>query len=93
VLRPPNQLHHPHESEVDIDGIFVEMGYISQTAFVKDLVHLNSNNEFIVEKYCNTSRYGIFAPGDVTDVPYKQAVISAGQGSIAVLSTYNYIQK
>ena len=69
------------------------MGYIAKTDFVKDLVQLNSSNEIIVNKYCATSRQEIFAAGDVTDVPYKQAVISAGQGSIAALSAYNYIQK
>ena len=80
-------------SKLDIDGVFVEMGYIAKTDFVKDLVQLNNSNEIIVDKYCATSRPGIFAAGDVTDVPYKQAVISAGQGSIAALSAYNYIQK
>jgi thioredoxin reductase (NADPH) len=80
-------------SKLDIDGVFVEMGYIAKTDFVKDLVQLNNSNEIIVDKYCATSRQGIFAAGDVTDVPYKQAVISAGQGSIAALSAYNYIQK
>jgi thioredoxin reductase (NADPH) len=83
----------PSQSNLDIDGVFVEMGYIAKTDFVKDLVQLNNSNEIIVDKYCATSRPGIFAAGDVTDVPYKQAVISAGQGSIAALSAYNYIQK
>ena len=46
-----------------------------------------------MDKFGATSAEGIFAAGDVTDVPYKQAVISAGQGSIAALSAYNYIQK
>jgi thioredoxin reductase (NADPH) len=69
------------------------MGYIAKTDFVKGLIQLNNSNEIIVDKYCATTRQGIFAAGDVTDVPYKQAVISAGQGSIAALSAYNYIQK
>jgi thioredoxin reductase (NADPH) len=77
------------ESKLDVDGIFVEMGYIVKTDFIKELVQLNSSNEIIVDKYCATSTPGIFAAGDVTDVPYKQA----GQGSIAALSAYNYIQK
>jgi thioredoxin reductase (NADPH) len=81
------------QSKLDVDGIFVEMGYIAKTDFVKELVQINSSNEIIVDKYCATSKPGIFAAGDVTDVPYKQAVISAGQGSIAALSAYNYIQK
>ena len=71
------------ESKLDVDGIFVEMGYVARTDIVKDLVKLNDNKEIIVDKHCGTSAKGIFAAGDVTDVPYKQAIISAGQGAIA----------
>jgi thioredoxin reductase (NADPH) len=81
------------ESKIAVDGVFVEMGYIAKTDIVKDLVQLNNNHEIVVDKYCATSRKGIYAAGDVTDVPYKQAVISSGQGAIAALSAYNYIQK
>ena len=81
------------ESKLDVDGIFVEMGYVARTDIVKDLVKLNGSKEIIVDKYCSTSSKGIFAAGDVTDVPYKQAIISAGQGAIAALSAYNYIQR
>ena len=81
------------ESKIAVDGVFVEMGYIAKTDIVKDLVQLNDNQEIVVDKYCATSCEGIFAAGDVTDVPYKQAVISSGQGAIAALSAYNYIQK
>jgi thioredoxin reductase (NADPH) len=81
------------ELNLDVDGIFVEMGYVAKTDIVKDLVQLNGNKEIIVDKYCSTSTKGIFAAGDVTDVPYKQAIISAGQGAIAALSAYNYLQR
>ena len=81
------------ESKLNVDGIFVEMGYTAKTDIVKDLVQLNGNKKIIVDKYCATSNEGIFAAGDVTDVPYKQAIVSAGQGAIAALSAYNYIQK
>jgi thioredoxin reductase (NADPH) len=81
------------ESKLEVDGIFVEMGYTSRTDLVKDLVQLDGNKEIIVDKYCGTSTKGIFAAGDVTDVPYKQAIISAGQGAIAALSAYNHLQK
>jgi thioredoxin reductase (NADPH) len=81
------------ESKIAVDGVFVEMRYIAKTDIVKDLVQLNDDKEIIVDKYGATSCEGIFAAGDVTDVPYKQAVISAGQGAIAALSAYNYIQK
>jgi thioredoxin reductase (NADPH) len=81
------------ESKLDVDGIFVEMGYVARTDIVKDLVKLNDSKEIIVDKYCGTSAKGIFAAGDVTDVPYKQAIISAGEGAIAALSAYNYLQR
>jgi thioredoxin reductase (NADPH) len=81
------------ESKLDTDGIFVEMGYAARTDIVKDLVQLDGNKEIVVDKYCGTSTKGVFAAGDVTDVPYKQAIISAGQGAIAALSAYNYIQR
>jgi thioredoxin reductase (NADPH) len=81
------------ESKLDVDGIFVEMGYVARTDIVKDLVKLNSSKEIVVDKYCTTSSKGIFAAGDVTDVPYKQSIISAGQGAVAALSAYNYLQK
>ncbi len=80
-------------SELEVDGIFIEMGYVAKTDIVKDIVTLNGNREIIVDKECATSHPGIFAAGDVTDTPYKQAVISAGQGCIAALSAYNYLQK
>lgn len=81
------------EKELEVDGVFIEMGYIAKTDFVKGLVQLNANKEIMVDKFCNTSHPGIFAAGDVTDVPFKQAVVSAGQGCIAALTAYNYIQK
>jgi thioredoxin reductase (NADPH) len=81
------------ESKLDTDGIFVEMGYAARTDIVKDLVQLDGNKEIVVDKYCGTSTKGVFAAGDVTDVPYKQAIISAGQGAIAALSAYNYLQR
>jgi thioredoxin reductase (NADPH) len=79
--------------EIRVDGLFVEMGYVAKTEFVKDLVLLNSRNEIEVDANCATSHPGIFAAGDVTNVPFKQAVNSAGQGAIAALSAYNYIQR
>ncbi len=79
--------------EVEADGIFIEIGYVAKTEFLKDLVRLNSRNEVEIDKDGSTSHEGIFAAGDVTNVTYKQAVISAAQGSIAALTAYNYIQR
>lgn len=79
--------------EMQADGIFIEIGYLAKTEFLKDILMLNSKNEIVVDRDGNTSHPGIFAAGDVTNVTYKQAVISAAQGSIAALTAYNYIQR
>lgn len=79
--------------ELQVEGLFIEMGYVARTDFVSELVELTKNREIVTDKLGNTSQEGVFAAGDVTDIPYKQAVISAGQGSAAALSAYNYVQK
>ncbi|RLE75387.1 MAG: hypothetical protein DRJ56_05840 [Thermoprotei archaeon] len=79
--------------ELEVDGVFIEMGYAPKTEFLRGLVELNERGEVVVNKLCETSCPGIFAAGDVTDVPYKQAVISAGQGAVAALSAYNYVAR
>lgn len=81
------------EKELDVDGVFVEMGYVTKTEFLKGLLELNGLGEIVVNKDCTTSMPGIFAAGDITDIPFKQAVISAGMGATAALSAYNYVQK
>ncbi len=81
------------ESELEVDGVFVEMGYMAKTDWMKGFVQLNENGEIVTDKLGMTSRPGVFAAGDVTDTLYKQAVIAAAQGAIAALSAYNYIQQ
>jgi len=80
------------KSEIGIDGIFVEIGYETKTKWIKDLVRLTALGQIEVDKECKTSHPGIFAAGDVTDTPYMQVVISAGQGATAALSAYRYVQ-
>jgi thioredoxin reductase (NADPH) len=80
------------EQVLSVNGVFVELGYTAKTEIVSDLVKLNDRKEVIIDKECRTSQSGVFAAGDVTDMPYKQMVISAGQGSIAALSAYNYLR-
>ncbi len=79
--------------EVEADGLFIEIGYVAKTEFLRDFVRLNTRNEVEIDREGMTSRAGIFAAGDVTETPYKQAVISAGQGCAAALSAYNYVQR
>src|SRR3990167_3912577 len=77
---------------INLDGIFVEMGYIVKSAWVKDLVTLDKRQQVIVNQHCETSTPGIFAAGDATTLEYKQVVISAGEGAKAALAAYKYIQ-
>lgn len=81
------------ERELKVDGVFVEIGYEPKTEFLKGFVQLNEKGEVVVDKECRTSQPGVFAAGDVTDIPYKQAVISAGMGAIAALSAYRYVME
>jgi thioredoxin reductase (NADPH) len=89
VLGTESRLKH----DIAVDGLFIEIGYTAKTEFLSSFVELNDKKEVEVDKEAKTSRPGVFAAGDVTDSPYKQAVISAAQGSIAALSAYNYIQR
>jgi thioredoxin reductase (NADPH) len=79
-------------SELEVDGAFVEVGYVSDTAWLRDLVKLDAQGQIEVDKAAKTSHLGIFAAGDLTDYPYRQVITSAGQGCGAALSAYNYIQ-
>jgi thioredoxin reductase (NADPH) len=76
-----------------IDGLFVELGYVVNSEFVKDLVDLDPEGQVKVNADQSTSVPGIFAAGDLTDRPYKQAVISAGEAAAAALAAYDWIMK
>ncbi len=73
-----------------IDGAMVHIGMIPNTDFV-GAVAKNHIKEIIVSQKCETSIPGIFAAGDVTDIPYKQISIAAGQGAVAALAAIEYI--
>ncbi|MCS7104056.1 MAG: FAD-dependent oxidoreductase [Thermofilaceae archaeon] len=81
------------EREIQLDGVFIEIGYEPKTGFLKGFVNLNDKGEVVVDREGRTSMPGVFAAGDVTDMPYKQAVIAAGMGSIAALSAYKYLME
>ncbi len=81
------------EKKLDVEGIFVELGYVAKTDFVSHLVDLNQKGEIITGKMGETKTPGVYAAGDVTDIPFKQAVISAGDAVKAALAAFNYIRK
>ncbi|MBW2965889.1 FAD-dependent oxidoreductase [Candidatus Woesearchaeota archaeon] len=81
------------EKTLDIQGVFVEIGHVRNIDFIESLVKLNDKKEIIVDKTGATNVSGIFAAGDVTDLPGKQTVIACGDGSRALLSAFAYITK
>ncbi|TAL47550.1 thioredoxin-disulfide reductase [archaeon] len=79
------------KKEIQLDGVFVEIGHVVKTDFLKGLVNLNDNGEVIVDINNMTSRQGVFAAGDLTQLPFKQVITSAGDGCKAALAAYNYL--
>ena len=81
------------ETFIDANGLFVEIGYLPNSTFVKGLLELNPRDEIKINTLNETSVPGIFAAGDVTDIPYKQVVISAAEGAKAALTANDYINR
>jgi len=80
------------ERELTVQGIFVEVGLIPNSEFVGD-INRNKLGEIIINSHNETNIPGIFAAGDVTDVPEKQIIIAAGEGSKATLSAFRYLSQ
>jgi len=78
--------------EIAMEGIFVEIGSMANSSFIKNVVKLNEEGEIKVDSKNKTSQPNIFAAGDVTDVSHKQVIIAAGQGAKAALNAYEYLQ-
>ncbi|MBI4983039.1 FAD-dependent oxidoreductase [Candidatus Woesearchaeota archaeon] len=74
-----------------VDGLFLEIGYVVDTSIAKDLVEVNENKELVVDSLGRTTCAGIFAAGDVTNTPFKQTIIAAGDGARAALQAYAYL--
>jgi thioredoxin reductase (NADPH) len=75
-----------------LDGVFIELGHVAQTSWLKGVVDLDPKGQVVVTRACRTSRPGIFAAGDLADIDYKQVVISAGEGAKAALEAYRYLR-
>ncbi|MFH1822139.1 MAG: thioredoxin-disulfide reductase, partial [Patescibacteria group bacterium] len=78
--------------EIVVDGVFIEIGRIAHTDLISNLVKRDEKNQIVINEKCQTSTEGIFAAGDVTTVPFKQITIGTGQGTIAALAAYEYLQ-
>lgn len=81
------------EKELKVDGVFIHIGMVPNNNLVPEEVEKNQTGEIIVSKNCETNIPGLFAAGDVTDIPFKQIVIAAGQGTCALLQAVNYLNR
>ena len=77
--------------EFPVQGVFIEIGLLPNSEFVKDFVQLSSRDEIVVDCSCRTSVPGVFGAGDVTTVPEKQICVAIGEGSKAALGAYKYL--
>lgn len=78
--------------ELRVNGVFIEIGRSVKSDFLRGFVDLDERGQIIVDSLCRTSRRGVFAAGDATNIPYKQAIIAAGEGAKAALSAYEYLR-
>jgi len=84
--RTTGESHH-----VELEGVFVQIGLVPNTEWLKGDIELSQHGEIIVNDRNETSIPGVFAAGDATTVPYKQIVISMGEGSKAALSAFDFL--
>lgn len=84
--RVSGESHH-----VALEGVFVQIGLIPNTEWVKGTLELSKHGEIVVDAKGQTSVPGVFAAGDVTTVPYKQIIIATGDGAKAALSAFDYL--
>jgi alkyl hydroperoxide reductase subunit F len=77
--------------QLTLDGIFVQIGLLPNTDWLKGVLALSSRGEIEVDTRGQTSVAGVFAAGDVTTVPYKQIIIAMGEGSKAALGAFDHL--
>lgn len=76
---------------LELAGVFVQIGLLPNSGFMKDVVKLSPFGEIIIDEKGRTSEPGIYACGDVTTVPYKQIVIAMGEGAKASLAAFEHL--
>jgi len=86
-------LRSGESKRLEVTGVFVEIGLVPNSEPVKGLIELNNWGEVPVSCFCETTMPGLYAAGDVTDVPEKQIVVAAGEGAKATLQAHRYLQR
>ena len=76
---------------IELEGVFVQIGLVPNTEWLKDTIELTRHGEIIVDARGQTSVPGVFAAGDATTTPFKQIIIAAGEGAKAALSAFDHI--
>ena len=76
------------ERVVELNGIFVQIGLAANSGVFREVVETNRMGEIVIDTHCRTNVPGIYAAGDVSTVPYKQIIISMGEGAKAALSAF-----
>jgi alkyl hydroperoxide reductase subunit F len=79
------------EKRVDLEGVFVQIGLVPNTEWLKGAVELSRHGEIIIDSKGQTSVPGVFAAGDATTVPFKQIIIAAGDGAKAALGAFDHL--
>ena len=79
------------EKRVELEGIFVQIGLLPNTDWLKGTVELSKFGEIVIDAKGQTSIPGVFAAGDCTTVPYKQIIIAAGAGATAALGAFDHL--
>ncbi|QWD06115.1 alkyl hydroperoxide reductase subunit F [Polynucleobacter paneuropaeus] len=79
------------EHVIELEGIFVQIGLLPNTDWLKGTVDLSPRGEILISNKGETSLPGVFAAGDCTTVPYKQIIISMGEGAKASLGAFDYL--
>jgi len=78
---------------IELEGVFVQIGLVPNTEWLKGVVELSKHGEIIVDARGQTSLPGVFAAGDVTTVPFKQIIIATGDGAKAALGAFDYLMR
>jgi NADH-dependent peroxiredoxin subunit F len=79
------------EQTISLAGVFIQIGLIPNTDFLRGTLDLSNYGEIIIDPKCATSLPGVFAAGDATTVPFKQIIIATGEGSKAALSAFDHL--
>lgn len=85
--------HEGLQKDIPVSGVFIEVGSVPATDYLKGLVKLNTAGEILIDEYNSTSIPGIYAAGDITDVVEKQIITAAGEGAKAAIQASIYLAK